>query len=134
MDQSGGHVFFQYRHDADDGFIWSVSSFLGRRIRLERRLDDELDRSSQMAGAFAASQTSPCQRAARREQAVVLADAIAGLPAHYHEIIVLRHFEQLDFPQIARRMERSLDSVKNLWARALARLNRSLKGESHGPR
>lgn len=103
-----------------------------RDVRLERRLDDELDRSSQMAGAFAVSQTSPSQRAARREQAVVLADALAQLPAHYHEIIVLRHFEQLDFPEIARRMERSLDSVKNLWARALARLNRSLKGESHG--
>jgi RNA polymerase sigma-70 factor (ECF subfamily) len=114
-----------------------VRRFYGTRqrdARRERRLDDELDRSSQMAGAFAASQTSPSQRAARREQAVVLADALAQLPAHYHEIIVLRHFEQLDFPEIARRMERSLDSVKNLWARALASLNRSLKGKSDGSR
>jgi RNA polymerase sigma-70 factor (ECF subfamily) len=105
-----------------------------RDLRLERRLDEQLDRTSQIAGSFATSQSSPSQRAARREQAVILADALAQLPSHYHEVIVLRHFEQLDFPEIAQRMERSPDSVKHLWARALASLNRSLRGDSNGAR
>jgi RNA polymerase sigma-70 factor, ECF subfamily len=108
-----------------------VRAFYGtqrRDLRLERRLDDDLDRSSRMAEAFAMPQSSPSQKAARREQAVILADALDQLPEHYHEVIVLRHFEQLEFPEIARRMGRSLESVKNLWARALADLHRSLRG------
>ena len=31
-------------------------------------------------------------------------------------------------PDVAKRMHRSLDSVKNLWTRALARLRRTLGG------
>jgi RNA polymerase sigma-70 factor, ECF subfamily len=35
----------------------------------------------------------------------------------------------LTFPQIAQQMNRTEDSVKNLWARALARLRRELGAE-----
>jgi RNA polymerase sigma-70 factor (ECF subfamily) len=45
-------------------------------------------------------------------------------------VIILSHLEGLAFPEVARRMSRSVDSVKNLWARALARLRRSLKDEA----
>src|SRR5271170_920105 len=52
----------------------------GRDINLERELDG-LDRSSQsLGGGFAASCSSPSFRASRREQAVLLADALAQLP------------------------------------------------------
>jgi DNA-directed RNA polymerase specialized sigma24 family protein len=37
-------------------------------------------------------------------------------------VLLLRHFQELSFPEIARRMGRTLDGVKNLWLRALARL------------
>jgi RNA polymerase sigma-70 factor (ECF subfamily) len=101
-----------------------------RNVRLERELADDLDRSSQaLGGALAARQSSPSERAARREQAVLLADALERLPAAYQEVIILSHLEGLSFPEAARRMGRSVDSVKNLWARALARLRRSLKDE-----
>jgi len=66
--------------------------------------------------------SSPSQQASRREQAVLLADALARLPEHYREVIVLRHLQNLSFPEIARRTERSLDSVKNIWVRALTEL------------
>jgi RNA polymerase sigma-70 factor (ECF subfamily) len=101
-----------------------------RNVRLERELADDLARSSQaLAGGLAARQSSPSERAARREQAVLLADALGRLPAAYQEVIVLSHLEGLAFPEVARRMGRSLDSVKNLWARALARLRRALRDE-----
>jgi RNA polymerase sigma-70 factor (ECF subfamily) len=100
-----------------------------RNVRLERELADDLDQSSRAIGAaLAAPQSSPSQQAARREQAVLLADALERLPDAYREVIILSHLEGHSFPEVARRMGRTLDSVKNLWARALGRL-RKLLGE-----
>lgn len=104
----------------------------GRRdVRLERQLDEQLDHSSQAAGALALSQTSPSQNAARREQAVLLADALEQLPDDYREVILLHHLEGLTFADAARQMGRSVGSIEKLWVRALATLRRSLGGESH---
>jgi RNA polymerase sigma-70 factor (ECF subfamily) len=102
-----------------------------RDVRLERELGEELDRSSQaLGGGLADRNSSPSQQAARREQAVLLADALCRLPEHYREVVILSHLEGLSFPEVAHRMGRSLDSVKNLWARALGELRRSLGEES----
>ena len=59
---------------------------------------------------------------------MLLADALERLPADCREVIVLRHLEGLPFAEVARRMGRTLDVVKKLWPRALARL-RDLMGE-----
>ena len=75
---------------------------------------------------------------ARGERALLLAEALARLPEDYREVIVLRHLEGLGFAEVGLRMERSEDSVKNLWVRALARLRRTLEhdrgsgGQQHG--
>jgi RNA polymerase sigma-70 factor (ECF subfamily) len=101
-----------------------------RDARLERRLADELDHSSQaLERGLVTLQLSPSEQAHRREQAVLLADALKTLPPDYEEVIVLRHLEGLRFPDIAPRMGRSLDSVEKLWVRALARLRRTLGSE-----
>ncbi|HEY1377139.1 MAG TPA: sigma-70 family RNA polymerase sigma factor [Gemmataceae bacterium] len=98
-----------------------------RNADLERELADELDQSSRLLGAeFVASGTSPSQGAARREQAVILADALARLPEDYRTVIHLRHLDGLTFPDVARRMGRSVDAVEKLWARALVQLRRLL--------
>jgi RNA polymerase sigma-70 factor (ECF subfamily) len=97
----------------------------GRDIRLEQELAGALDNSSRMVGEkLVASLSSPSQQAVRREQTVLLANALARLPEDYREVIVLRHLEELSFPEVARRMGRSLDSVQKLWLRGLARLRR----------
>ncbi len=99
-----------------------------RDVRLERDLGEDLDRSSRaMASPLAAAGSSPSAQASRREQAVLLADAINGLPTDYREVIILRQLEGLSFPEVAERMGRTQDSVKNLWARALAKLRRGLE-------
>ena len=69
-----------------------------------------------------AAQSSPNSQASRREQAVLLADALEDLPEDYREVIILRQLEGLSFPDVARRVGRTEDSVKNVWLRALARL------------
>jgi RNA polymerase sigma-70 factor, ECF subfamily len=99
----------------------------GRDVRLERDIEDGLDRSSELLDhGLVAPQSSPSQQATRREQAVLLADALGGLPDDYREVLVLRHLEGLTFPEVARRMGRSLSSVEKLWMRGLARLRQLL--------
>jgi RNA polymerase sigma-70 factor (ECF subfamily) len=99
----------------------------GRDVRLERALEHELDQSSRAIDrGLVAVQSTPSQRASRREQAVLLADALRLLPDDYHEVIVLRHLEGLTFPQVAERMARSVDSVEKLWLRAVARLRQAV--------
>jgi RNA polymerase sigma-70 factor (ECF subfamily) len=99
-----------------------------RDVRLERQLADELDESSRaMDLGLAAKQSSPSQQAVRRERAILLADALNDLPRYYAEVIIGHHLEGLSFPDVARRMNRSLDSVKKLWVRAMARLRRVLQ-------
>jgi RNA polymerase sigma-70 factor (ECF subfamily) len=98
-----------------------------RDVRLERRLSEELEQSSRDLGqALIAVQSSPSQRAARREQAVLLADMLETLPPDYAEVLVLHHLESLTFPEVAARMGRTVDSVKKLWTRGLARMRRNL--------
>lgn len=101
-------------------------SVKGRDVNLERELVG-LDRSSQALGAsLAASISSPSQRVARREQAVLLADALSKLPEAYREVIILRNLEGLSFAEVAARMERSEDAVQKLWVRGLAALRGTL--------
>jgi RNA polymerase sigma-70 factor (ECF subfamily) len=98
-----------------------------RDVRLEQQLAEEVDHSSQALGqALAAKQSSPSQHVARREQAVLLAEALERLPRDTSEVIILRQMESLTFPEIAVRMDRTVDSVEKLWVRGLARLRRLL--------
>jgi RNA polymerase sigma-70 factor (ECF subfamily) len=98
-----------------------------RDVRLERDLANELDQSSRILDhGLVAPQSSPSEQAIRREQAVLLADALERLPEEYREVIILRHMEGLSFPEVAQHMRRTVDSVKKLWTRALAQLRRSL--------
>jgi len=99
----------------------------GRDVRLERELEVELERSSQIADpGLVAAQSSPSREAAHREQMVLVADALSQLPEDYREVLILRHLEGLSFPEVAKRMGRTLSSVDKLWVRALTRLRRVL--------
>jgi RNA polymerase sigma-70 factor (ECF subfamily) len=99
----------------------------GRDVRLERELEIELERSSQaLDPGLVSPQSSPSHQAAQREQLVLVADALKELPQDYREVLILRHLEGLSFPEVAKRMGRTLSSVDKLWVRALARLRRVL--------
>jgi RNA polymerase sigma-70 factor, ECF subfamily len=137
--------FAQFRGGTESEFIGWLRQILASRlaelarhyygaqsrdVRLECELAQELDASSrELDRALVARGSSPSQQAARREQAVLLANALERLPDHYREVIILHQLQDLSFTEVAERMERSLDSVKNLWIRALSRL-RHLLGDA----
>jgi RNA polymerase sigma-70 factor (ECF subfamily) len=99
-----------------------------RDVRREVSLE-AIDRSVvEMEGMLVAGLSSPSSQAARRERAVLLADALEQLPDDYREVIILRHLERVDFNAIAQRMNRSAGAVRMLWVRALEKL-RSVLGD-----
>jgi RNA polymerase sigma-70 factor, ECF subfamily len=70
---------------------------------------------------------SPSRCAVRREDEIMLADALAELPADYRDVIVLRHIEGLPFEEVAQRMDRTAGAVRMLWLRALKKLRETLE-------
>jgi RNA polymerase sigma-70 factor (ECF subfamily) len=101
---------------------------MGRDLRREQSLDDLLERSDRpLQSALASPAISPSEHASRREQEVLLADALARLPDQYREVILLRNMDRLPFEEVAARMGRSSGAVRMLWVRALERLNRELE-------
>ncbi len=99
-----------------------------RDHRRQESLEAMLDRSSiALQTALAAPVSSPSAQEHRREQAVLLADALEKLPSDYREVFILRNLEHLPFDQIAARMGRSSGAVRMLWGRALERLSTLLK-------
>jgi len=93
-----------------------------RNLRQERRLADMDAWTTGLERDPVAPDTSPSQKAVQRERASRLAEAIETLPVPYREVIVLRHQSGLSFLEVARRMDRTEDSVKNMWVRALRQL------------
>lgn len=81
---------------------------------------------------LALSQTSPSEAASRRELIVLLADALADLPAPEAEVLWLYYAESLSFETIGDRMGLSRKSIRGVWARGLMSLKRSLEGPPGG--
>ena len=101
-----------------------------RDIRLEQDLNADVDQSFQaMDASLAASITTPSMRASRREQALVLSDALNKLPDTYREVIILRNLEGMSFYEVAAKMSKTEDSVQKLWVRALAALRKEMGGD-----
>src|SRR4051794_17509848 len=68
----------------------------GRDLQRQESLEVMLDRSSiAVQASLAAPLASPSAVAAQREQAVLLADALAGLPDDYREVFILRNLEHM---------------------------------------
>lgn len=103
----------------------------GRDANLEREISAGVDESNAaLGGGLAANGSTPSQHVSKREQAVILAEALERLPADYRDVIVLRQIEGLGFADVAARMKRSEDSVQKLWVRGLAALRREIGGEA----
>jgi RNA polymerase sigma-70 factor (ECF subfamily) len=103
----------------------------GRDYRREEPLEAVLDRSSAVIQERLAGRlSSPSGHAIRREQAVVLADALETLPPDYREVFVLRILEHVPIEEIAARMNRSVNAVRKLWTRAMVALEKALETTS----
>ncbi len=75
---------------------------------------------------LALSQTSPSEAASRREQIVLLADALEGLPETEAEVLWLYYAENLSFESIGERLGVSRKVVSGHFARGLKGLRRQI--------
>jgi RNA polymerase sigma-70 factor (ECF subfamily) len=104
-----------------------------RNLRLERRLEGDLDRSSSaLAGFLARSDSSPSQQANRRERSVILADALEQLPDDLRQVILLHQVQGLNMDEVSRQLGLSRYEVEKLWMRALAALRYAIEIEQEG--
>lgn len=69
---------------------------------------------------------TPSRHALRNERSRELERAIHALPDRYRLVIQLRHREQLSFADIAQELELSAAAARQLWARAIKRLQLAL--------
>jgi RNA polymerase sigma-70 factor (ECF subfamily) len=100
---------------------------LNREVPLEAVAGD-----GPSARSLSAAVASPSCHAMRKELAQELEGALARLPEHYRQAIVLRHQEALSFEQMAAQMDRSPEAVRKLWARAVQLLQRELEARHGG--
>jgi len=99
-----------------------------RDMRREFDCEFLLDDASQRFERFAVdAATLPDVAAEKAEQIVRVASVLHELPADYHQVLMLRHFEDLQHEAIGERMNRSPAAVRMLWIRALKALKQKLE-------
>ena len=97
------------------------ADFHGRQQRDVRREEDVA-----AYGEVAERTRSALSRIILDEQAERLEAAIESLSDAHREVILLRAFEDLPFPEIGRRLGKSEDASRMLYARAMAALTLAL--------
>jgi RNA polymerase sigma-70 factor (ECF subfamily) len=100
---------------------------LVRDVGRERSLQQALDESSARLEVFlAAEQPSPSQQAARQEDLLGLAEALARLPEDQRAAVELHHLEGLPLADTAAALGRTRGAVASLVFRGLRNLRRAL--------
>jgi RNA polymerase sigma-70 factor (ECF subfamily) len=113
-------------------FLWRVAVNLCydelRKInrRSESSFEAESDESLGHFQEFVSIEPAPDQNAAERERNDFVRQAVMRLPEAYRTVIVLRHFENLKFREIADVLEIPEGTVKSRMAEALSQLSRLL--------
>ena len=98
-----------------------------RDLRREVSCDLSVDDASQRIERFAVdTATHPDAAAEKAEQIIRVTSVLDSLPPDYRQVLILKHFEELDHYTIAERMNRSPAAVRMLWIRALKMLKQSL--------
>jgi RNA polymerase sigma-70 factor (ECF subfamily) len=85
------------------------------------------DSSGGVVDGPAASLPTPSVQAMVREKAEVVRRALQRLPEDYRQILLLRYEEGQSFEEIGRRMNRSANAARKLWARAVEKLRQELE-------
>ncbi len=96
-----------------------------RNINRERSLEEAVNTSSARLEAWLATeQSSPSQKAQRKEEVLHLCDALEQLPESQREAVQMHYWGSCTLAEIAERMERTPSAVAGLLKRGL----RSLRG------
>jgi RNA polymerase sigma-70 factor (ECF subfamily) len=98
-----------------------------RAVTREVPLDDT-HQGGELRAALADDVPTPSGVAVAREEVQLLERALDRLPETYRQVIRLRHQDQLAFEAIGARLDRSADAARQLWVRAIAELQKELRG------
>ena len=102
-----------------------------RDVALERSLQASLDESaSRLEGWLASERSSPSSEAARQEQSLRLAAALAQLPDDQRQAIDLKHLQGKPVEAVAAEMGKSGAAVAGLLRRGLKRLRELMADDS----
>lgn len=106
----------------------TLRHYLGTQARnplLEHDVLVRFDQSNcSLSQMIADPQSSPSQHVQKKELGGLVAMSLAQLPQDYQDVLMMRHLDGLTFPQIAQKMQRSVDSVEKLWLRGITKLRR----------
>jgi len=99
------------------------ADFHGRQQRDARREEDVADRQD-----LAARTRSALSRLILHEESERVDAALATLTDAHRQVILLRTFEELSFPEVAKILGKSEDGSRMLFARAMTALTLALSG------
>jgi len=113
-------------------FLWRVALNLcyDELRRMKRRpespLDDMVAGDSDQMPALHALERGPDALMAEREQGDIVRNAVLQLSDCYRSVVILRHYENLKFREIAEVLDIPEGTVKSRMAEALTQLHRTL--------
>ena len=101
-----------------------------RDARREVSIEAAVEQSSARLGDWlAAHHSSPSQKAARNEDLLRMAEALAALPDAQREAVVLHHLQGWSLSEVATQLQRSDAAVAGLLHRGLQQLRRLMTGQ-----
>ena len=114
-------------------YLWRVAMNLcyDELRRLKRRPENSLESFDteepfSLLDAHAAVEETPESEIQNREQAELVREALQKLPEHYRAVVVLRHYEDLKFREIADVLDIPEGTVKSRMAEGLQQLSEIL--------
>ncbi|HEV3256610.1 MAG TPA: sigma-70 family RNA polymerase sigma factor [Gemmataceae bacterium] len=96
-----------------------------RQIKREIPLDEAP--LGELLNALIDKGQSPSSQVLAQERDEVLRQALARLPEQYRLVIRWRSYERCSFEEVGRRMDRSTEAARKLWARAIEHLEQTLE-------
>ena len=129
---------FLRRHDFVHGsrfstWLWRIALNLchdahrRRECRPESPLPETQDPDASAPGWTVADDPAPDEVVARRESAFLVEQALQSLPESHRAVVVLRHYQNLKFREIADVLEIPEGTVKSRMADALTKLEHRLQ-------
>jgi RNA polymerase sigma-70 factor, ECF subfamily len=116
-------------------FLWRVATNLCldelRRIKRRRELaafpETRDSGETDIWEELPSKEESPDHAAVQDENALLVREAVMQLPEHYRSVVILRHYEDLKFREIAEVLGIPEGTVKSRMSEALSLLNHTLQ-------